>query len=439
MKNQNKSKAGKIIQKDKELFFTTTRVNYDFVPSHGEAEFVYDIDGKKFIDFSSFISVYNLGINSNNHVREGIKKQVEVMMHSAFTDYYSALPIEFAEELIKFMPVGFGRMFLSNSGTEANEAAIKISKILTKRQYILAFYNGFHGRTMGSLGLTASKTIHKEHFGPFPNVIHTPFAYCYRCPFNLEYPGCGLACIDHIKKYPLSKELPKNELAAIFFEPIQGEGGYIVPPKDYFKELEKIAHDAGALMIADEVQAGFMRTGKFLSLDNFGITADIYTMAKAIGGGLPLGVTIAKKSLGDIPTGSHASTFGGNLLSVRAGLESLKYLHEHHSKISYQIKNKSRHIMKRLNYMKERYEIVGDVRGLGLMIGVELVESKKTKEPAKTKRDMIIKDAFLNGLIMLPAGESSFRIIPPFDISENSIDKGLDIIELLIAKYSNKS
>ena len=427
-----------IIKKDKKYFLSTTRGDYKFVADSGDGEFAFDANKNKLIDFSSFISVYNLGVNGNYQIRNGIKDQVDKLMHAAFTDYYAELPIEFAIKLLEFMPKSHGRMFLSNSGTEANEAAIKFSKIFTKRQYTLAFYNGFHGRTHGSLSLTSSRYVHREHFGPFPNVIHTPFAYCYRCPFNLEYPGCGLACVDHIRKYPLSKELPPKEVASIFFEPIQGEGGYIVPPKEYFKELKHVADDIGALMISDEVQAGFMRTGKFLALDNFGIEADIYTMAKAVGGGLPLGVTVVKKSLGDIPNGAHASTFGGNLLSVRAGIESLNYMKKNKSSLVNGIKSKGKYVMKRLNDMKTNYSIIGDVRGIGLMIGVELVKDRKTKVPAIKERNSIIGEAFNRGLLMLPAGESTIRIIPPLTIHEKSLEKGMDILEELISKYSKK-
>ncbi len=428
-----------IIKNDKKYFLSTTRGDYKFVADFGENEFVFDVNGKKLIDFSSFISVYNLGVNGNYQIRKGIKDQVDKLMHAAFTDYYAELPIEFAAKLLEFMPKSHGRMFLSNSGTEANEAAIKFSKIFTKRQYTIAFYNGFHGRTHGSLSLTSSRYIHRQHFGPFPNVVHVPFAYCYRCPFNLEYPGCGLACVDHIRKYPLSKEVPPKEVASIFFEPIQGEGGYIVPPKDYFKELKSVADDIGALIVSDEIQAGFMRTGKFLALDNFGIDADIYSMAKAVGGGLPLGVTVVKKSLGDIPSGAHASTFGGNLLSVRAGIESLNYVKKNKRALVSGIKKKGNYVMKRLNEMKEVYSVVGDVRGIGLMIGVELVVDRKTKEPATKQRNMIIKEAFNRGLLLLPAGESTIRIIPPLTIHDKSLEHGMNIIEELISKHSAKN
>ncbi|MGC8587228.1 MAG: aminotransferase class III-fold pyridoxal phosphate-dependent enzyme [Candidatus Micrarchaeia archaeon] len=422
-------KALGVIGRDKKVMLTTTRESYPFVADRGDGDFVYDIEGNKFIDFSSFIAVYDLGVNANSYVRSAIKSQVDRLMHSAFTDYYSEMPVRFAERLIKMFPKGFGRVFFSNSGTEANEAALKFSKVFTKRQYSIAFYNAFHGRTMGSLGLTASKSVQREGFGPFNSTIHVPFAYCYRCPFKQEYPSCGLACVDYIKKYPLGKEVSPSEVSAIFIEPIQGEGGYIVPPKDFFKEIRKIASDNGILLVDDEVQAGYMRTGKFLALDNFGVEADIYTMAKALGGGLPIGATITRKSLGDIPSGSHANTFGGNLVSIAAANASLEYMMANESRIRNAVRSNGAYIMKRLNKMKDDYEIVGDVRGIGMMIGIEIVKDKKSKDYGIEEREKILNNSFYNGLLLLPAGASSIRIIPPLTIKKSSLEAGMDILE----------
>ncbi len=429
----------RVIARDRKVFLTTTREVYPFVADHGNGDFVYDLEGNKFLDFSSFISVYNLGVNGTPGIRKAVIEQAGKLMHSAFTDYYAELPVEFAENLLKLMPSGFGKMFLSNSGTEANEAAIKFSKLFTNRQYLMAFYNSFHGRSTGSLALTASKTVQREHFGPFSDTVHVPYAYCYRCPLKQTYPDCGFACIDYIKKYPLSKEVSGREIAAFVFEPIQGEGGYVVPPMDYFKEIKKLADDYGMLLIDDEVQAGYMRTGKFLALDNFGIKADIYTMAKAVGGGLPLGVTVASTSLGDIPSGSHATTFGGNLVSIAAANASIKYILSNKQKLSREVVQKGALMMKRLIQMKEDYEMVGDVRGIGLMIGVELVKDKKSKVPAVKEREGILNDLFQSGMLVLPAGESSIRLIPPLTISYENLEKGMDLFESAIAKASKRN
>ena len=430
------SKIRSVIARDRKVMLTTTRESYPFVAERGDGDYSYDIAGNRFIDFASFISVYNLGINGNKKIRSAIKKQVDKLMHSAFTDYYSESPVTFAENLIEMMPDGFGRVFYSNSGTEANEAAIKFSKMFTNRQYMLAFYGAFHGRTMGSLSLTASKLTQREKFGPFGAAVHVPYAYCYRCPFGKEYPSCGMACVDYIKKNALSKEVGPKEVAAIFIEPIQGEGGYVVPPKEFVVEMRKIADDHGMLLVSDEVQAGYMRTGKFLAMDNFGVKADIYTMAKAIGGGIPMGVTVTRSSLGDIPEGSHSNTFGGNLVAVAAANASLDHLKTHKKSLERDIKKKGGLIMKRLNEMKEGYEIIGDVRGIGMMIGVELVKNRKTKEPAIKEREKILNQCFNNGLLLLPAGVSTIRIIPPFTISDANIEKGMTILEKAVKTVS---
>ena len=419
----------RIIERDKKIMITTTRGSYRFVAERGEGDFAFDADGNKFIDFSSFVSVYNLGVNANREVRNAIKKQVDVLMHAAFTDYYSELPVVFAENLMKMLPDGFGRVFYSNSGTEAIETAMKLARLFTKREYNLAFYGGFHGRTMGSLSLTASKTKQREGFGPFNSALHAPYAYCYRCPFGKEYPGCGMECLDYIKKYTLEKEASKKEVSAIFMEPIQGEGGYVVPPKEFVKGIREIADDSGAIMVSDEIQAGYMRTGKFLALDNFGVKADIYTMAKSIGGGLPMGVTVTKKSLGDIEPGAHANTFGGNLVAVAAADASLSYLRRNRMAIQSGVIKKGRMVLKRLEELKERYEIVGDVRGIGLMIGVEFVKDKRSKRYGVEEREKIISKCFDSGLLLLPAGNSTIRIIPPLTISIRNLEKGMDIFE----------
>lgn len=432
MAKKNNTKSQKIIARDKRIFLTTTRDVYSPVVERGDGDFVFDADGKKYVDFSTFISVYNLGVNSTKEVREAIKKQADRLMHAAFTDFYSELPVSFGEDLIKMFPKGFGKIFLSNSGTEANEAAIKFSKTYTKRPYVLAFYNSFHGRSLGSLGLTSSKVVQRQNFGPFPNVIHAPYAYPYRCIFNKEPHKCGTDYLDFIEEYILKKEVAPQEIAAIFMEPVQGEGGYIVPPKEFVQGLRKLATKHGILFVADEVQSGYMRTGKFLALDNFGVTADIYTMAKALGAGLPMGATIVKSSLGDIPAGSHSNTFGGNHLAVAAAHASLKYIMKNRAKLESGVKKRGKYAMKRLEEMKEKYEMVGDVRGIGLMIGVEFVKNKKTKEPDEKKREQVMESAVEKGLLMLPCGRSVIRIIPSLNIQQSTLDKGLDIFEAAI-------
>jgi len=434
MKIKITNKTKKIIERDKKVFLTTTRAPYPFIADHGKGDFVFDIEGNKFIDFTSFISVYNFGVDGIKEARDAAKAQINKLMHAAFLDFRAELPVRFAELLLKQFPSGFGKVFLSNSGTEAIEAAIKIANVTTKKQYIIAYYNAFHGRTKGSLALTNTKLTQREYFGPFPNAVHVPYPYCYRCPFKQKYPDCGFACIDYIKEFPLKKEISPKETAAFVVEPVQGEGGYIVPPKDYFKELKRLLDDNDILMISDEVQAGYMRAGKFLALDNFGVNADIYAMAKAIGSGLPMGATIASNKVGDIPAGSHANTFGGNLVSIAAAYEQLKYVNSNMKKIEESIRFKHSYAMKRLEEMKERFECIGDVRGLGMMLAIEFVKDKKSKTPDPKMREAVVMESFYNGLLLLEAGESSIRLIPPVNIADENLKEGLNIIEDAIAK-----
>ncbi len=427
-----------VIKRDKRVMLTTTREPYPLVVESADGAYIYDISGNKFIDFTSFIDVFNFGNNENRLVKNAIKRQVERITHAAFTDFYAERPVRFAENLLTMFPKGFGRLFFSNSGTEANEAALKFSKLFTKRQYVLAFYNSFHGRTYGSLSMTSSKVSQRSHFGPFNSVVHAPYAYCYRCPFGKEYPSCGMECVDYIKKYTLAKDVAPKEVAAIFMEPVQGEGGYIVPPKEFVKGVREIASDNGILLVDDEVQAGYMRTGKFLALSNFKVEADIYTMAKAIGGGLPMGATITRSSLGDIPAGAHSNTFGGNMAAVAGAEALLLYVKRNMKRFENDALAKGKFAMKRLSEMKERYELVGDVRGLGLMVGVELVKDKKTKEPAAAEREEILKLCFYKGLVLLPAGESTIRIIPALTIPQSTLEKGLDILEDAIKTVNSR-
>jgi 4-aminobutyrate aminotransferase len=422
-------RSDEIIRRDKNVFLTTTRQSYNMVVDHVEGDYVYDADGKKYVDFTSFISVYNMGLNANKGIREAIKKQTDKLIHPAFTEFYSELPVRFGESLIKMFPKGFGRLFLSNSGTEANEAAIKFARIFTKRQYIIGFYNAFHGRTLGALGITSSRYVQRAHFGPFPGIIHAPYADPYHGPFRHDGERCGYECVDYIRDTILRKEVSPEEVAAIIFEPVQGEGGYIIPPKSFIKGLRELADEHGILLIDDEVQSGYMRTGKFLALDHFGVAADIYAMAKSIGGGIPMGATITRTSLGDLPRGAHSNTFGGNLLAVAAAQESLRYLKANMQAIERDVASKGNYVRKRLAEMKDSYSIIGDVRGLGLMIGVEFVKDRQSKKPAIQERDAILNEAAKRGLLMFSAGESVIRIMPSLTISKNSLEKGLGILE----------
>jgi 4-aminobutyrate aminotransferase len=276
-----------------------------------------DVDGNRYLDFNSGIAVMALGW-SNPQVLEAVKAQIESLTHAAFLDFYSDLPVRAAELLVSFMPDALKRVYYTNSGAESIEAAMKLSRYYTKRKYFISFYGGFHGRTYGALSLTSTKVLHRKYFGPFLSVIHAPYPNPYRPPPGMEPEECGRESIRYIEEEIFHSEVSPDEVAAIFVEPVQGEGGYIVPPKEFLAQLQKLCSDNGILLVADEVQSGCFRTGKFLAADHFGIVPDVVCLAKALGGGLPLGATISRDEVMIWTPGSHASTFGANLASAAA-------------------------------------------------------------------------------------------------------------------------
>ena len=413
-------KSRDIIDRDAKVMSALTRP-YELVVDHAEGSTIFDVDGNKYIDFASSVAVMNIGYN-NKKVREAVCGQMEKMVHCGFSDFNAEIPVKLSEKLCRM--TGYEKVFLSNSGAESVEAAMKLAFWYTKRNSMVAFYRAFHGRTLGALSLTSSRIRHKEHF-PSLRVIHSDYAYCYRCPLDLKYPQCGISCAKEIERTIFKRELSPEDTAAIVTEPIQGEGGFIVPPAEFHKEIRRICDENNILMIADEVQSGGFRTGKFMALENFGVRADIVCMSKSIGGGIPLGATLSTSKIMSWPSGAHANTFGGNLLASAGGLATLEFMES--NRLGDKAVEKGNYLVKRLNELKEQYPIIGDVRGIGLMIGVEFVE--ENKDPAAEKRNWIVKQALDEGLILLPAGDSVIRFVPPLVISSDEIDKGLEIFE----------
>ncbi len=411
-----------ILKRDEKVISPSYAREYSFVFKKGKGSYVYDVDNRKYLDFAAGIAVNNIG-HANPEVIKAIKKQIPLGLHAAFGDFYAELPVIFTENLLKFVPKNFQKVFLSNSGTESIEAAYKLARWHTKKKYVIAFANCFHGRTMGSLSMTNSKPVQRERFSPFLPVKHIPYPYVYRMPFKNEA-DCTNYCINKIEK---TIRYVKGNVAAIFMEPIQGEGGYIVPPKNFPKEIRKICNDHNILFCDDEVQAGCYRTGKFLAIENFNTLPDIISLSKAIGGGIPLGATLASQKVMNWSPGSHSNTFGGNLVACTAGIATLDYMKKHN--LGENAAKIGKYILKRLDEIKEKYEIIGDVRGLGLMIGVELVKNKRTKEHAIKERSSILCKAQEKGLILLPAGVSTIRICPPLIITKKEAEQGLNILE----------
>jgi 4-aminobutyrate aminotransferase len=399
--------------------------------TRGSGAAIMDADDNVFLDFSAGISVLNAGWG-NPQVVQAIKDQADRLVHSLANDAYYDLEAEFAELLAKISPGGqLESTFFGNSGAEAVEAAIKLSRYYTKGSEHIAFMGAYHGRIGNALAL-ASRVKYKYGHGPYaPGIYFAPYPYCYRCWFKQEYPSCNMLCIDYLEKGILEFGGPSNDLASIFVEPIQGEGGYIVPPKEYLPRMRKLCDDRKCLLVMDEIQTGLARTGEVWECNSAGVVPDILLTGKASGGGVPIGACVAKKSIMDVwRPGSHSSTFGGNGMSVAAGLAHVKYILEHD--LMTRSKVLGEHAMKRLNELKEMYEIIGDVRGKGLMIGVEIVKSKKTKEPLYVPQIQGL--AWRKGLMMITAGMfgNVFRIAPPIVISRDQLDIGLDIFEASI-------
>jgi 4-aminobutyrate aminotransferase len=353
------------------------------------------------------------------------------------SDFYYSLQSDLAAKLSEITPgPKEKRVFFGNSGAEAIEAALKLARYHTKRPRVLAFLGAFHGRTMGALSLTASKVIHERGFSPLvPGVTHVPYAYCYRCPYHqVPYPGCSVACVDWIREDLFKRSIPPEEVAAIFVEPIQGEGGYVVPPPDFHRKLYELAKEFGILFVDDEVQSGMGRTGKMMAIEHWGVVPDIIALAKGIASGMPLGATVSQSDVMDWVPGSHASTFGGNPISCQAALTTIELLEDG------LVKNAAcmgEYILGKLRDFQKRFHLIGDVRGKGLMIGIEIVKDPETKEKGIEERNKIIQACFEKGLLILGCGENVFRLIPPLIITQREADIALTILEEVLKEMKS--
>jgi 4-aminobutyrate aminotransferase len=403
-----------------------TRV-YPLVAEKADGLWVQDVDGNVFLDFTAGIAVNATG-HCHPQVVKAIQGQAEKLLHMSGTDFYYKPQIMLAEKLGSLAPgKRKKRVYFGNSGAEAVEAAFKLARWHTKRELNIAFFGAFHGRTMGALSLTASKTVQKKYYNPFvPGITHIPYAYCYRCAYNLTYPQCELFCARWVEDTLFRTTMPPEEVAAIFVEPIQGEGGYIVPPPDFHLELNRIAKKYGILYVADEVQSGMGRTGKMFAMEHFGVEADITALAKGIASGLPLGAMIAPAEIMDWEAGSHASTFGGNPLSCQAAMATIDLLEK---KLMKNATRQGNRLVEGLRHLQNIYVCMGDVRGKGLMVGVELVKDRETKEPATDWRARIISKTFEKGLLLLGCGENSIRFCPALTVTAAEIDECLTIFE----------
>jgi 4-aminobutyrate aminotransferase len=421
-------KAREWVKKDENVISPSYGRFYPLVVESAKGCIVKDVDGNEFIDFNSGLVCMNVGHN-HPKVVAAIKNQCDRFLHYSNTDFFYKEVIELADKLAHIAPGGpEKKVYFGNSGAEAFEAAVKLAKWHTRKQLFLGFISAFHGRTVGALSFTASKPTQRRYFFPLmPGVTHVPYGYCYRCPYKLTFPECRYWCVDFIDEYVLQKYIPPEDVAAIVIEPIQGEGGYVVPPPEYHQRIKKLADKYGFLLIDDEVQSGMGRTGKWFAIEHWGVEPDIVCTSKALASGLPLGATIAKSKVMDWVPGSHASTFGGNPLSCVAAGAVIDVIKE--EKLLENATKQGAYIMKRLAELKEKSEIVGDVRGKGLMIGMEIVEDKESKRPAPQKVSEIMMRSWKRGINVITCGASTIRIAPPLVITRELVDSSLDIIE----------
>ena len=422
--------AKRILAGDDKYISPSYTRSYPMVAKSGRGVVVTDVDGNDFFDFSAGIAVTSTG-HCHPEVVAAIQKQAAELIHMSGTDFYYANMVELAERLSKIAPMaGPHKIYYGNSGAEAIEAALKMARYYTKRQNIIAFFGAFHGRTMGALSLTASKPQQKRRFAPLvPGVTHVRYPDVYRgCTGGAQdAEAFALGCARFIEEKLFKTTLPPEEVAAIFVEPIQGEGGYVVAPTPFMQELRRICDRHGILLVVDEVQSGIGRTGKWWAVEHTGVQPDIVCMAKGIASGMPLGVTMARADIMDWVPGSHASTFGGNPVCVAAALATLDVIEK--EGLLANATEIGNYMRKRMEDWPRKYRLVGDVRGRGLMIGVEIVKDQATKEYGNAERDRIVEMAFERGILFLGCGPSTVRISPPLVVSREEADAAVDVLE----------
>ncbi len=429
--------AQKLLALDHEFVSPSYAREYPLVAKRGEGMLVEDMDGNTFLDFSAGIAVVSTG-HCHPAVVQAIQRQAGTLIHMSGTDFYYPLLAAVAEKMAEIAPGNFPkRVYFGNSGTEAIEAAMKLARYHTKRERIIAFFGCFHGRTCGSLSLTASKPVQRAGFGPLlSGVAHAPFAYPYRCPCGCKAVDCERACTcaDFIENVLFKTTSPPQEVAAIFVEPVQGEGGYIVPPIRFLRRLREIADRHGILLVFDEIQCGMGRTGKMWACDHFGVAPDILVAAKGIASGMPLGVTVARADIMDWAPGAHASTFGGNPLACAAALETIRLIKEQYAANAERV---GKYLMQRLAGFTQKHPMVGDVRGLGLMVGIELVKDQSAREPDGESRNRVVRSAFEKGLLVLGCGESTVRLMPPLIVQPEHVDFAVDVLDRSLTELEN--
>ena len=420
-------KAAALIARDERFVSSSYTRSYPLVMAGGSGAVVEDVDGNRFLDCAAGIAVNATG-HAHPEVVNAIVDQARRYLHMSGTDFYYEPQVRLAEQMAAIVPIsGEKRSFFGNSGTEAVEASVKLAKWYTKRHNVIAFLGSFHGRTMGSLSMTSSRNLQRKGFGPLvPGVYHTPYANCYRCPVGRQRETCGAECVDYLTDQILVHLVSPDEVAAIVVEPIQGEGGYVVPPPVFIERLKELTKTHGIMFVADEVQSGMGRTGKMFAIEHFGVEPDILATAKGIASGMPLGVCTARADVMSWPPGAHASTFGGNPVSCAAALATIDLLRRELVKNAEVV---GAYLLESLASLKDKHPLIGDVRGKGLMVGIECVKDRTTKERAVDERDAIVDAAFTRGLLVLGAGKNTIRLSPPLVLSKDQADTAVRILD----------
>ncbi|MBZ0282724.1 MAG: acetyl ornithine aminotransferase family protein [Anaerolineae bacterium] len=432
-------KSQAIIDRDSSIMSGSLTPRYPFVIERGEGAHVWDVDGNEYVDFAAGIAVTATG-HSHPKVVEAIIEQAKKFVHIAGTDYYYDVQVKVAERLAEIAPFDEpARVFLTNSGTEAVEGAIKVSRWYTGRKHIIAFYGAFHGRTLGSLSLTASKVIQRDGFFPLlPGIHHVPYNNPYRCMHGRREEDCRAhcTCVDYITDVLFKRDVPPDSVAAIFLEPIQGEGGYIVPDQRFMQEIRDVCTKHGILMVVDEIQSGIGRTGKWWAIEHFGIEPDVVCSAKGLASGMPLGAVIARQHVMSWPPGAHGSTFGGNPVSCAAALATLELIE---TGLMANAAEQGEYISEALEEMRTHHPTLkhGRIDGRGLMIGAELVLDE-ARTPAKDLRNRVEKAAIENGLLILGCGESSLRFCPALMIDRDTVQQGLEIFDRTLTQVEQE-
>ncbi len=420
------------IQRDQACISPSLSREYPLVVGRAEGSELWDVDGRRYIDFMAGVAVLNVG-HRHPYVVEKVREQVDKFWHICLSDFYYPQAVELAEKLQTIAPMDDTMVYFGNSGTEAVEAAIKLAMYKTDRRKFIGFLGAFHGRTLGSLSFTASKNTQRASYTTGVKVFHVPYPNPYRPVLKADkFAGCGDAVVDYIEDQLFRTMLSPYDVAGILIEPIQGEGGYVVPPPGFFPRLRELTEKYGILLMVDEIQSGAGRTGKWWAIEHEDVEPDIVCFAKGVGSGMPIGGIMARKDLMVWKPGSHGSTYGGNPVAAISALATLEVIEQEN--VLQQAQDTGQYIMDALAEMQARHPSIGDIRGRGLMIGIEFVKNRETKERNDHLRNEVIQGAFKKGLLLIPCGTNTIRMTPPLNIPRHLVEEGLHIFEEVLTK-----